>query len=398
MSRSLRQKQLNILSAALAVFAALPVHSQLETDLGSRLSLSSEELKRIAAGDAVVKTLKTTNKQEVAILGIKRVSGPETLSLERFRSSMLQRGGGGVRPGGRFSTPPTPGDLDDLTLDKRDIAELAKCRVSNCDFNLSAESIGHFEMLSAEQSVEADNKYVELFRQELARKAAEYFEIGDAALGKYANRKKVVDLRQTHRELLLSSALLKEFAPAVYEQLRIFPSAGDHSAENELFWSTAEFGFKPMITISHLLAAEFETESGAAFVIVTKQIYASRYLDASLNFVVLTPGTEPGEYLLIFSDRSRSDTLGGLLGGLARAAVEAESTARVSKLLSDSAAILEAPPATETVSISDGAGDGTGLSPFDRLLEHWMIGLALLVAFAGLSAAIYRRTKKRPNR
>ncbi len=365
--------------------------------LGDRIGLSDADKDLLTAGEAVVKTQRTAIKQEVAVVGVVKASGAVEVSLERLRRSLSQPKGGAVSPGARFSSPPNVGDLIGFELSEKDIEELAKCRVGSCDLNLSSEAIRRFETAAAGSNEKFAEAAPEIFREVLIGYVERYMKLGDAGLGEYSNKRKAVDLTKAHRELLADARLLKELAPELYDHLVRFPS-GDWAPEiSEFFWSTAEFGLKPMITLSHIASAETESELGPVYAIATKQIYATRYLDASLNFAILAPAGSSGEYYLIFADRSRSDALGGILGGLARTAVESEAIDRIRKLLSNAVADLKTPARFSANVEMPGGTEDTAYSPFDFLIRNWVSTLAVVLVLAGLGVWIVRRMRKRPS-
>lgn len=384
-------------------YAALkrPAFGQAQPDdpirmIATEAGITDDDRSKIAAGEVFVKTLKTSNKQEIAVIGVIHISGIAEITLERFRDSLSQREGG-LRPGGRFSSPPHADDLKGFELSTKDIAELAKCTVGSCDFNLSEEAISRFEKSAGESKETFGQMAPEIFREVLLGYISKYRERGNAGLGEYANKRKVVDLTKTHGELLTHSGLLKELSPNLYEYLLQFPESDSAAVESQFFWSTANFGLKPMVTLSHISSAEATSESGPTFAVATKQIYATRYLDASLSFAILAPDGSPGEYYLIFADRSRSDVLGGLLGGLARTPVEAEAVDRVRKLLMAAAVNLKTQDVpTNSVETSD-EHDEINSSPLDLLIRYWMLSLAAAFLLLGLGIWAFRRTRIRPN-
>jgi hypothetical protein len=55
----------------------------------------------------------------------------------------------------------------------------------------------------------------------------------------------------------------------------------------------------------------------------TKDVYSSRYLDASIAFAIATDaGDVPDAFDLIYENRSRANALKGALGGLRRSLTE----------------------------------------------------------------------------
>ncbi|HQX55414.1 MAG TPA: hypothetical protein PLP07_05765 [Pyrinomonadaceae bacterium] len=377
-----------VLAVILNCFS-LVVRSQ-TTDYSFRKALSDKagfgptDISALDDGKLIVKTLTTNDKEVVAIVGIIRIKDLPSTSMSDFRSSITQRDNKTVRAGGKFSDPPTDQDLKDLDLEEKDLEALKKCVVGDCDMNMSAESIRQFGMVDWDSS---DRKPVvnQLFRSVLLRYALDYSSGGDRTLGEYENRKKNVDLPEVHRSLLANSLFVADLSPELNKYLGGYPTASLKGAESELYWSTINFGLKPAIALTHTIAYDGSRAGLRQYFVANKQIYASRYLDASLSFSMLISfgSSESGGYL-IFTDRSMSDALGGILGGVARSVVENEAIERVKGVLSSAELRLISGPnrsAGPDPDITDSHNDAV---PFYRnpiVIVAVSIAIAVIVFF-----------------
>jgi hypothetical protein len=88
------------------------------------------------------------------------------------------------------------------------------------------------------------------------------------------------------------------------------------------------------------------TRDGVTNVIVSsKQLYASRYFDSSFALTIFAEevggGPEPSSYLM-YLNRSRTDQLGGVLGGIKRSIVEGRMVRGLKKTLPQTKDRLEA--------------------------------------------------------
>ncbi|MGD9590238.1 MAG: hypothetical protein AB7Q37_12130 [Pyrinomonadaceae bacterium] len=335
-------------SFAMLVGAALAVHGQIKrevfrSNLTDKAGLTAADLGRLAAGEAVVAAIETNDKQEVAVIGVVRVTSKRSLSIEDLRSSLSPRQNSEVGAGEQFSTPPRIEDLSRIRLRDDDIEELLKCEVGNCDLNLSESSIWRIRDAAAQGDGQIKDKLTNIFAQVLFEHLSAYQKAGDSALGDYANRGRKVVLSDAHAKLFRDTLFLSETAPSLYEALARFP-AGDQSAvASEFFWSTVDFGLKPMITLSHLSYYPAGPQPSDVLVVATKQIYASRYLDASLTLalIVAVGDAEKKEMYLVFTDRSRSDALEGMFGSFTRRVVKTEAVKRVTDIVATAKARLE---------------------------------------------------------
>lgn len=357
---------------------------------------SSEELTDLMNGEVVVRSLETTEKQELASIGVLRIINLPRISMSTFRESLSQKGSGPMKAGGRFSDPPMMDDLRDLELSKNSVEQLRKCTIGKCDLNLSAEAIRRFQNEVDWNSSDAGVQTSRLMQSVLLDYVRGYLAGGDRALGTYGNRRKTVDLAESHRSLLLSSSFISDLAPEFAEYLKGFPSTKLERVESSMHWSVVDFGLKPSITVSHASAYTQVTGEAEQLYVASKQIYASRYLDSSLTFtLLLRVSTEIGvNTYLVFVDRSRSDALEGPLGGFARDMVQKESVERIENLLDKAHLRLLAAAKSEanTNSASEETEDpSAGWMTIDRRRIAWALGcIAVVIALV----ALWRRRRK----
>ena len=317
-----------------------PVTAQIPDKDFRRLVLteiwSAEDLNAIENGEAAARSLRTDEKQDIATIGIVKIKGLSAVSMTTFREALNQKKSGSMKTGRRFSDPPLLEDIGDLKLDEDYFDQLRKCAPGKCDLNLSAEDIRRVQDEIDWDSANAEEQATDLVKKSLLGYVRNYLERGNGALGTYDNRRRPVDLAASHRLLLSRSTLISELAPEFVEYLQTFPASDLEAVDSSIHWSVVDFGLKPSITLSHTAAytQHLGTDSEQLF-IASKQIYATRYLDSSLTFMLLLRvATDAGtDTYLILLDRSRSDALEGLLGGFARKLVRKESIERIKALL-----------------------------------------------------------------
>lgn len=297
-------------------------------------SWSPGEILALEKGDAVVRSLETRDKQELATLGAVRIRNLPAISMEMFRRSLDQKSESAMTVGGRFSQPPVLADLSELQLDDETIAQLNGCAVRRCDLNLSAHAIGQFQRFDW-KSPDAKQIATDMLREVLLAYVQGYSTRGIASLGSYDNRRKTVDLAASHRTLLQDSTEVLELAPEFCDYLAQYPDLSLANVENTMHWSVVDFGLKPSITLSHASAYTQTTSGTEQLFVASRQIYSTRYLDSSISFAILlhVAGESDGSAYLLFIDRSRSDALDGPLGSVARTVVQKDASERVRKML-----------------------------------------------------------------
>lgn len=363
--------------------------------IAKRAALTNEELSSLNKGETVVKTMPATHKQETAVFGIIKANDMRTISISSFRQSLSQKSGSERSGGAKFSTPPAMQDLAKLKLEERDIEALQKCSAGKCDMNLSADSIKRFQTEVNWDSDEKTGQVTSIFREILLQYVTGYLEKGDASLGYYNDRNKPVDLAGNHKQLLDSSELVADLAPDLVDFLKSYPHKTLTGVESEMYWSTVDFGLKPMETLTQTVSyAAPNYKETSPLIIAVKQIYASRYLDSSISFTMLIhsmDGTTPISYL-IFTDRSRSDALGGVFDNLTRSVVEREADQRVKNVLETARTRLE----SEKRRLSEpqtAAIDPENAS--SNVYRPLLTGVAVAVALAGIIALFYFARRRR---
>lgn len=302
----------------------------------SSAGLTHDELTALDNREVVVKSLTTGDKQEIATFAVVQIRDLPPVGMNTFRESLSQRGSAALKAGGKFSDPPTLDDLRALELDEDTFEQLQECRTSDCDIHLTTAMIKRFQTEVDWNAPEHRSVVTRLFLETLIGRVRDYIAAGDAGLGQHDNRRQPMDLSATHRRLLADSSFFKDLAPEFAEYLRDFPNGDLPGTNGAFYWSVIDFGLKPSVTLSHSVAYERPEPSGSQLFVVSKQFYASRYVDASLTVSMLLriADTDRTDTYMIVADRSRSDALDGPLGGLARRIVRNEAEERLKDLVS----------------------------------------------------------------
>ncbi|MBK8813227.1 MAG: hypothetical protein IPN69_21215 [Acidobacteria bacterium] len=319
-----------VLAAAAGSLAQMPM-GEFRRILVEKADFSPDELERLDGNKSVVKTLRSDDKQEIALIGVVSVGTVSSFSLEAFRNSLAQRSDKTVLSRGLFSEPPLIADLDGLKLEKRDYEELSKCRPGDCDVNLTTDALKRLGTEIDWNSPDHRSAVDRFVRELLLGYAIDYRARGDRALAEYTNRSKPFDPARAHRTLLEESLFIKELAPVLFEYIAKFPELASPDTASELRWSSIDFGLNPAIILTHTVAASHNDHH----FVVNKQIYGSRYLDVSLSIAMLVRVADGGEerVYFVFTDRSRTDALSGAFRSMARRLVASEAKDRITKIL-----------------------------------------------------------------
>lgn len=262
----------------------------------------------LRAGKVVRHSTDAPAPGEVAVAGAVRIRATKEAFLARARDIVAFKRSEDVLQIGRFSTPPVLQDLASLTIDGNDF-DPSDCRVGDCDVRLPADVI---------RRLPQQPDPVRFFRQVILDNVIAY-EKGTTAgrLLEYDDGGKPIRPVEEFDGVLHDAPSLGALMPALPDHFRRYPSNPIPGAEDFLYWSKEKFGIAPFITVTHVAVV---CPAAHTCVMATRDVYSSRYIDASLSVTVATDALgDPTSFYLIFANRSRANALKGGFAGLRRA-------------------------------------------------------------------------------
>jgi hypothetical protein len=314
------QRGANVLLLVALIGVTAPIHSDASYPficLAPEIVAEASDRVRLDAGDAVVKILPARGRQ-LAVSAVRRVSAPAdrlvawTQRIERFQQGRY------IPQIRRFSDPPQLADLDDLVLDDKDIEAIRQCRPGDCRLKLSAAEI---VTLRAVAGAGPSLNIQQVFRQLVLRRVNDYLTRGEAGIPAYHDDRKPLDPNVSFASLVDSVASLpQEFAPlAAY--IRNFPYVEDpHVVDAFVYWSRETLGGRPIMSVTHVTIARYGTAPDQDAIVVSRQLFATHYKNASLVITAMTGSAADG--YLVYVHRSEVDVLHGLFGRLVRRVIE----------------------------------------------------------------------------
>lgn len=306
------------LLAFVVSLAAKPT-GELWSALQGRVRLTDSELSSVDRGEIVSKVLSTNNTREVAAFGMIQVAASGDVLVNRFRDIATFKKTDEILEIGKFAAAPSVQDLKALTLDAGDIEAIKACTIGRCNMRLSR---GMIERLTR-ASNSAD--LTQLFRQALFDYLQSYLATGNSALVKYEDKAAATSLAGEFQDLLATATYLRQYSPDFFAYLQNFPRSKPQGVEEFVYWSKEKFGLKPVISMTHVFI--YRRPGTTDVLIVSKQIYASHYFDASMgitgSIAASREGERPRSYL-VYLNRSRVDALGGVLGGVATGVIQGQ--------------------------------------------------------------------------
>ena len=311
------------LALGTVVFAADQAGSDLQPDLRAMLvkdlKFSAGDIADLEHEKIVKHTLPTTAAGEVAAVGGVRIHAPKERFAAAYRDIVHFKKNSSVLEIGRFSSPPELSDLDALTITHDDF-DLRHCRVGDCDIRLPAQDIHRFEKEIDWTRPDADAKAAVLFKQMLVDNVRAYTSGGPGRITQYDDDRPPILPVEDFHGLLKNSPYIDGFLPGLGGHLVSYPSATLPGAEDYLYWSKEKFGIAPFISVTHVTLAP---EGPHEYVATTRDVYSSRYFDASLALVVASDSvSDPHAFYLFYVNRSRASALRGAFSRIRRSIVE----------------------------------------------------------------------------
>jgi len=287
--------------------------------LSNTLKFSPSELADLEKGKVVAHGLGATAAGEEGAVGAARINSHKEAFIDRYRDIVQFKRGPGVLAIGLFGDPPSAADLAALPLDTRDV-NLRDCRLGHCDIRLPASAIVRFQSDIDWTAPDADARAAALFRHILADNVRAYVSGGAGRITEYDDEKRPVRPVDEFSSLLEGSPYLDELVPGLAAHLENFSTSPLPGSEDIVYWSKETFGVDPFVTVTHVTVAQ-PVPFGR--VIASRDVYSSRYLDASLSVTIASDAVStPDAFYLVYVNRSRADALKGAAADLRRSVVE----------------------------------------------------------------------------
>lgn len=329
------------LTAAATVFVVTQTRPPSEIDpsvaavLTRHLRFSAQDLADLQRGKVVKHGIDTNAPGEIAVAGAILVNVPKREFVDAFRDIVRFKRGPGVLEIGRVSTPAKLEDLADLTVTSDDF-DASSCRPRDCNIRLPADEIRRAREGDDGNGSDAQRRAESFFKQMLVADLNAYLD-GAGRFAQYDDGPRPIRPIDEFNGILANDRSVGALVPGLPEHLARFPAAPLSGADDFLYWSKEKAGRAPFITVTHVTIVSPQPKT---CVITTKDVYSSRYIDASLGLTIATDAGEEAFYL-VYANRSRANALKGFLSGVRRSLVERRARASLEENLSATKARLE---------------------------------------------------------
>jgi len=317
--------------ATLVGLAVVGTRSSSNVDelLRGRMGFSVDDVRALRAGSAVIHSLDTPEREQIEHVSAVLLNVSADEFVDRFRDIERFERGPGTPQIGRFSGQPRYEDLASLTLPASDIEALRTCRPGNCAMKLSAEAMQRFRTEVDWESPRAPEQANRLARQMILELVLAYRASGNQALGSYDDGDDSMVVAEHLEALLAYPGPLPNPVPELLDYLHSYPSARPAGTEDFIYWTLVNFGLKDTVRVNHVTIYPVpERDADLAYVITTKQLYASHYFHTTLElrFLIDVPYRDtPSRTTLISITRSRNDGMTGFKGLFLRPVISRRS-------------------------------------------------------------------------
>jgi hypothetical protein len=278
--------------------------------------LSVGDRARLDRRDSLVRTVKA-GERDVAVFSAVQVDIDANRLVEWVRRIERLKQSSFVQEIGRFSDPPRLEDLAGLTIDRKDLDDLRRCRPGDCGIKLSAEEMTRLTTARGPQAAQGADPLQEAFRLVLFNRVTTYLRDGLTGFPPYHDSRRPVSQAPVFDALLDDSPFLADRAPVLADFLRRFPGVASQDIESFIYWSKETPGGRPVVSLTHVTIVRGDGVNVPEALVASKQIYASHYMNGSLAVTALVgSGTSPR--YLAYLNRSRLDLFSGLFGGMVR--------------------------------------------------------------------------------
>ncbi|HEX6729535.1 MAG TPA: hypothetical protein VF074_05970 [Pyrinomonadaceae bacterium] len=325
-----------ILCALISLLFICPLTSARTADpklrkaLAERAAFGADQI-ALERGQPVAKLIPSNDLRDVAVCGVIELpSDPETalkafqLSLSLKQKSILQSG--------KFTNAPRVEDLASLTLSDGDISDLKTCTIGDCKLKLSAAMIQRFQKSIDWNAIDYKEQVNQLFRLMIVEYVSAYLQRGDAALIEYADQSTRVSLAREQESLLTNLLYVNDTAPEFVRHLKVFPQS-TLPVEHSLSWAKIDFGLKPVLLITDVSTYRSDVDGVPRVLVLSKQIYANRYFDASLSLTAAIGDHTRTKSDLLYVNHSRASALASSFSKFKHKIVEGRVTDELNRLL-----------------------------------------------------------------
>jgi hypothetical protein len=292
------------------------------------IQFSADDKHQLDERGIVLKILPASGHELATMVAASLNTGPDAF-VAKIRNMPALKKGPHVPQTEKFSASPAIEDLQHLSLDDSDIQTIEECRPNRCSLKLNADEIERLHRAQAAGTPAESNERVQReFRQVVLDRAKHYLAAG------------TVESKEQFQTLMQHSPFVLR-VPQVVNYLERYPSAPLTGTESFLYWSKETYAWKPMVTVTHLTIIRTANGPLPEVLVISRDIFASRYTGGSLVVTALVrdPSLPETQRYVVYVNRTWVDGIRALW----RPLVEYRVKSQAKKVFADVRERLERP-------------------------------------------------------
>ena len=280
--------------------------------------IGADDSRQLDRGEPIARTLPWKDNQIAVFAAI-----PVNIDGDRLVAWMRQipelKKSRYVQAIGRFSDPPVIDDLAALSLDDRDLTAIRECRPADCSLKLTGVEMQQLQREADEAGAAWKTALQGAFRRLTLQRVKAYLQGREPLEARFSL-------------LMQQSEFLTLRLPLFAEYLNRSPQAPMPNVESFVYWSKEALSGKPIVSATHVSMVRSGDVALPDVIVAGKEIFATRYVNASLGLTAIMRGSNGRNYL-VYLNRSEVDVLGGFFGGLVRMVMGRRLKAEASDVL-----------------------------------------------------------------
>lgn len=276
--------------------------------------ITLEQIRSLGDEPLVVELEVSDSSQQAAFAGL--------IQLDRDPSELFAAETGRAVPAltaprrfGDFAPHTEAVGIDGLQLAAEDYDVLQECRPADCRFKLDAHAIRTVQQIDWKAG-NARDRFLEWFGRQLRADVLRYRSEGLDGLITYADKPRPFPVAQGVVTLQQETAPLLELYPEIHDYLSGYPEVPREGVSDRLVWTLSDFGFRPTLSVDHVVVTHSGEAEGLRRAIVLRTIYASHYMAGRLQLASVIDGEKvfgvPGHYVLALDQILFDDRVGGI--------------------------------------------------------------------------------------
>jgi hypothetical protein len=322
------------------------------------ISIDQDDREALGRGGIIAKTLEADARSHLVVFAASRLRTTPGRFIDGMRDITRIWRGEHVPRTGLVSEPIDAGDVAAISLTDTDLRAAQRCKPGDCAIKLSDGEIARIRRAAQEDGSEWQPRTQDAFRSVLLERLQSYRRGGLSHLDPFHDHDEPVEPQAVFGRLVVGASILGKLAPEPLTYLERYPGAPlPTGAEDRLYWLETVQSPKPTLQAVHQVIQQrpLESVAGASVievVVLTRQIFATHYVNGSIALTLLVRAGDGQRYMLHIN-RIAADGLGGWLSGVRRYFVERRVRSAARAAFSELKRNIELTAAASVVFVED---------------------------------------------